>query len=302
MKRIAISLLVVLTACSSAPLTSSESDAQPLDVSHARSSSPARSGGTFMPDPDRHVPGRAKRLVPEIERVHRALRASVDEWLESGDIMERKPPRAVLLQGLYQQRIFRKLGSEGRLARRTIDLLGKRLGRIVRAHRRASVGLRKLTTPRENTDGIKTGRSAAAGLLLEFFKEGQRKFGVDWEILAAVNFIETKFNKIRSSSSAGAQGPMQFMPATWEQYGMGGNIYGNHDSIMGAANYLRASGAPRDYRSALYAYNHSDAYVNAVLVYAHRIMHDPRWYFQYYNWQIFIVTKDGDVRMTGPGL
>ncbi|MEA2460051.1 MAG: hypothetical protein QOH90_228, partial [Actinomycetota bacterium] len=70
---------------------------------------------------------------------------------------------------------------------------------------------------------------------------------------------------------------------------------------MGAANYLHASGAPDDYRNALYAYNHSDAYVDGILVYAHRMMHDPRWFFTYYSWQVFVITTRGDVRLTGPG-
>ncbi|MEA2499826.1 MAG: hypothetical protein QOH26_2231 [Actinomycetota bacterium] len=297
MKRLFSLALVVLTACSSAPVVSRDPSTAPREVTNAASSSGEE---VFMPAPDRPVPRHAWRTANQLEKVTRALRDSVDAWVESGDLMERRPPRAVVLQSLYQQRIYRKLARNDRLAKRTINQLSKRLARVARAHRRAAVGLRGLVRP-VDPDDIRTGRSAAAGRLLQFYKEGQRRFGVAWEVLAAVNFIETKFNKIRSPSYADAQGPMQFLRSTWDSYGMGGNIYGNHDSIMGAANYLHASGAPDDYRGALYNYNHSDAYVNAVLVYAHRIMHDPRYYFQYYNWQLYVFTKHGDVRLTGPG-
>jgi hypothetical protein len=71
---------------------------------------------------------------------------------------------------------------------------------------------------------------------------------------------------------------------------------------MGAANYLRASGAPGDYRAALYAYNPSDAYVDAVMAYARQMMGDPDDYFAYYNWQVFVETTSGSRRLTGPGL
>ena len=58
---------------------------------------------------------------------------------------------------------------------------------------------------------------------------------------------------------------MQFMPSTWREYGLRGNIHDPHDAILGAANYLHAAGAPGDIGRALYAYNPSPYYVDAVL-------------------------------------
>jgi len=98
---------------------------------------------------------------------------------------------------------------------------------------------------------------------------------------------------------------MQFMPPTWRAYGMGGNIRNDRDAIMGAANYLKASGAaqgPAGLRRALWAYNHSDYYVNSVLGYMRYIQSRTRHYFTLYNWQVFVVTTRGDKRLTGPGL
>lgn len=116
------------------------------------------------------------------------------------------------------------------------------------------------------------------------------------------NFVETKFGRVRSSSSAGAQGPMQFLPATWDAYGMGGDIQDPHDAILGAANYLRASGAPAHLRRALYAYNNAHSYVDAVMIYARLMRNRPRRFLTLYNWQVFVITTRGDVRITGPGL
>jgi membrane-bound lytic murein transglycosylase B len=95
---------------------------------------------------------------------------------------------------------------------------------------------------------------------------------------------------------------MQFIPSTWEAYGMGGDVHDPRDAIMGAANYLRASGAPGNYRRALYAYNPSWSYVDAVLRYTRRIRRDRRAYFAYHSWQVFARTPSGIRRLTGPGL
>jgi membrane-bound lytic murein transglycosylase B len=133
--------------------------------------------------------------------------------------------------------------------------------------------------------------------LLRHYRDAQRRFGVGWHVLAAINFVETGFGKLRNESTAGARGPMQFMPATWRAYGMGGDVRDPRDAIMGAANYLRASGAPRDYRRALYAYNPTPLYVDAVRRYARRIAADPRALYAFHAWSVWW----GAERVTGPG-
>ncbi|MBA3301673.1 MAG: hypothetical protein H0T15_07360, partial [Thermoleophilaceae bacterium] len=73
------------------------------------------------------------------------------------------------------------------------------------------------------------------------------------------------------------------------------------DAIMGAANLLRASGAPGSYRRALFAYNHSQLYVNAVLRYARRMQRDPTAFYAFHSWQVFVRTPaGGERRITGP--
>jgi len=120
--------------------------------------------------------------------------------------------------------------------------------------------------------------------LLRSYHEGERRFGVDWHTLAAINFVESSFGRARSASIAGARGPMQFIPATWRAYGLGGNVYDPHDAVLGAANYLRASGAPASYERALFSYNRSHLYVDAVLRYARLIAADRSTLLLLYSW------------------
>jgi membrane-bound lytic murein transglycosylase B len=93
---------------------------------------------------------------------------------------------------------------------------------------------------------------------------------------------------------------MQFLPATWRANGLGGDVHRPRDAILGAANYLAANGGARDEARALYRYNPSPLYVDAVRRYARRIASDPRAFYRYYAWQVFVRTPSGDRRLTGP--
>lgn len=100
--------------------------------------------------------------------------------------------------------------------------------------------------------------------------------GLDWTVLAAIHKVETGFGTGRATSSAGAQGPMQFMPSTFESYGVDGNGDGRaeindvEDAIFSASNLLCANGAgdPARLATAIWNYNHSQTYVNEVLTLA----------------------------------
>lgn len=129
-------------------------------------------------------------------------------------------------------------------------------------------------------------------VLIGYYREAEAAYGVPWYYLAAIHLIETRMGRIHGLSSAGAQGPMQFMPATWAAYGTG-DVNDDHDAIMGAANYLRANGAPADMDRALYAYNHSLAYVGAIKAYAMVMRADPDAYRGYWGWQVYYTTQDG---------
>jgi hypothetical protein len=118
--------------------------------------------------------------------------------------------------------------------------------------------------------------------LLPIYKAAAVQYGVPWQILAAINEIETNYGSDQSVSSAGAVGWMQFMPATWLQYGVDAlnagyaDPYNPVDAIFAAARYLRAAGAASDLRAAILAYNHSQEYVNSVLLRAKLISTYPK--------------------------
>jgi membrane-bound lytic murein transglycosylase B len=150
--------------------------------------------------------------------------------------------------------------------------------------------------PRETLPAWRIVEPAPPDELRRLYAEAEARFGVPWQVLAAVHLTETRMGRIRGTSTAGAQGPMQFLPSTWAAYGLGGNIDDTGDAILGAANYLAANGAARgDLDNALYRYNPTPRYVNAVKAYVERMRADERAFLGYWGWQVFYVTVLGDV-------
>ena len=127
----------------------------------------------------------------------------------------------------------------------------------------------------------------ALSALRSYYLEAQRAYGVDASYLASINFIESNFGRVKDISSAGAQGPMQFLPSTWTQYGQGGNIHDNHDSILAAARYLVRNGAPYNMRNAIFQYNHDYDYVDSVESFARAYRTDPGWLDRMYYWNTY---------------
>jgi hypothetical protein len=120
---------------------------------------------------------------------------------------------------------------------------------------------------------------------------------VPWEFLAAINLVETRMGRISGESSAGARGPMQFLPATWAACCVG-DIEDPHDAILGAATYLVSQGAPGDMNRALHGYNPNVGYVGAVTAYASNLMADPLAYRGYHAWEVYVASIAGTVHLT----
>jgi Transglycosylase SLT domain/Peptidase family M23 len=110
--------------------------------------------------------------------------------------------------------------------------------------------------------------------LLPIYQACGTEYGIPWEVLASINKIETGFGTNLNVSSAGALGWMQFLPSSWEAFGLDANGDGRQDpynpvdAICAAAHYLKLAGGNKDLYQAIFAYNHADWYVQEVLLYA----------------------------------
>ena len=136
--------------------------------------------------------------------------------------------------------------------------------------------------------GVSVGPARHAGTLRSFYREAEARFGIRWQLLAAINFVESDFGRARTTARADAQGPMQFEPATWRAYGMGGDVDDAHDAILAAANLLAANGGRTNERAALAHYNRSPLYRDAVLHLAHRMAIVPTAFREYYAWRLYL--------------
>ena len=218
-----------------------------------------------------------------------ALAASETAIRDAGIPVEILEPK-----GREQQVAYRQLAAHPEWLPAVLDKLPPAMHATVRANMEAGVELRALTKPRTELPPWRIVAPAPAGELLGYYKDAQAQIGVPWNYLAAIHLVETRMGRIRGDSTAGAQGPMQFLPSTWAQYGAGGDINSNKDSILAAARLLTRNGAPADMANALFNYNRSQHYVTAITDYAEQMGANERAYFGYYHWQVYYRMTDGD--------
>jgi hypothetical protein len=108
--------------------------------------------------------------------------------------------------------------------------------------------------------------------LLPIYQAAGIAYGVPWQVLAAINEVESDYGRDVNLSSAGAEGWMQFLPVEWKQWGVDAagagymDPYNPADAIFAAARYLSAAGGAAHIRAAVYAYNHSQTYVESVML------------------------------------
>ena len=132
--------------------------------------------------------------------------------------------------------------------------------------------------------------------LLSYYHEAEAQTGVPWYYLAAIHLIETRVGRIDGLSTAGAQGPMQFLPSTWADC-CTGDIEDPHDAIVGAAVYLKRSGAPENMDRAILRYNRDTRYLDAVKSYAANMAADERAYLGYHAWEVFYASAAGSFHL-----
>ncbi len=126
--------------------------------------------------------------------------------------------------------------------------------------------------------------SAPVDDLAGFYKTSGSRHSIDWSYLASINYVESDFGRNNGPSSAGALGPMQFMPGTWADFGSGGDVMSPRDSIEAAARYLRAMGGPANMDRAIYRYNNDADYVASIQGFAAAFRSDPGWLARVYYW------------------
>lgn len=202
---------------------------------------------------------------------------------------------AVASAGQFEQLTTITLARDPRAVQRaTLAGLTRPAATALRANLDAAAALARIVTPRKSAPPWRIVAPPAPDTLLSYFKAAGSRLGVPWQFLAAIEFVETKFGRVHGLSTAGAEGPMQFLPATWARYGTG-DVHNPRDAIFGAARFLVAAGARSDMSGALYSYNPSTDYVRAVTDYAGQMRADPRAYYGYYWWQVIYARRGGPV-------
>lgn len=209
------------------------------------------------------------------------------------------PPDVLAAAGHLQQVAYRQLGAHPEWDPEVLARVPPELVEVVTLNVAARREFRSMH--RRLSDTLPAWRIVApeqAETLLAHYQEAEATFGVGWEYLAAINLVETGMGRIRGTSIAGAQGPMQFMPATWAVYGQG-DVNSPHDAILAAGRYLAANGfaAPGGIDGALFRYNNHPAYVRGVAAIARVMELDPMAFFGYYHWETYYLTALGDVRL-----
>ena len=249
------------------------------------------------PPADGALPRDAATVAETLSSDLRELRTIAAEWDGRGET-----PTALTLHAIREQRLEHLLVRRPELRREVLGRLRGEDRRAVRDGVRAELDLHELSKGWPVKRRFRTQAPRPAAELWRHYRRAHRRFRVSPTLLAAVNLVESQFGRLRNDSVAGAQGPMQFMPATWAAYGLGGDVQDPRDAILGAANYLRASGAPGDEAGALYHYNPSSRYVDAVLRYARRMRRDPAAFEALYAREVFVrAAGGGRRRITGPG-
>ncbi|GJM37377.1 MAG: hypothetical protein DHS20C19_07440 [Acidimicrobiales bacterium] len=148
--------------------------------------------------------------------------------------------------------------------------------------------------PPQNAPAWEIIEPLTAAELRVLYDQAAADTGIDWSFLAAINLLETGFGRIDGLSTAGAQGPMQFLPTTWEEVS-DGDIDDPADAIPAAARYLVRRGGPDDMHRALWGYNNSDAYVAAVTHYATLFAADENSFLAAHGWEIHYSAAIGDL-------
>jgi membrane-bound lytic murein transglycosylase B len=270
-----------------------ESQDRQAGQDHAASGAPRSPGEPGEPPSSaftRSAPDEARDAVPTAPAIRDAIVFARQLDYAAATLRDRRASaNDVRKAGEFQQLAVRALAdSAGGFRGNVMARLHPETALVTGASVRAAWSLQSMGGP---ADTMPTEWRIVAPLppaeLLAYYRDAQQRTGVHWTYLAAIHLVETRMGRIRGVSSAGARGPMQFIPTTWDLYGAGGDINDPRDAILAAARLLRANGAPADMANALWHYNPADAYVRAVSEYAHTMRQSRSAYLGYWHWRVF---------------
>lgn len=272
-----LSLAVLLTACEGGggDLASTETRATPTTVA-ADGTEPVRADELSSP---RSAAATAKTLT----RVEQGLRA------------DDRDPDDLRELGRAQQLAYRALARHPEWVAEVLAAVPAEVRDAVQTNVDADAALAALTGDGPLSDTLPNWEIRSpqpATTLRGFYDEAEAASGVPWAYLAAIHLVETRMGRIHGLSSAGAQGPMQFIPETWERYGEG-DINNDRDAILAAGRYLDASNFATDLDRAIFSYNNDERYVAAIKAYAAVMLANPLAYDGYYEWRVFFATNGG---------
>jgi hypothetical protein len=275
-----------LTACAGTDVAVRADPAAPSAATTSPGPAPSPATGTAAPGVFAAVPDEPVALADLLVSVERALRDPRVDEVGAADA------------GRRQQLAYSRLGSRPHW----VDAVRARIPDDVRFAFEQNLAAR--LAPPDVAPGpagptlpawrIREPRPAAE--LLGHYREAEARTGIGWQYLAAINLVETRMGRIVGISSAGAVGPMQFLPSTWAEC-CTGDPWNDRDAIIGAATYLRRRGGPADMTAAILGYNPNRRYLAMVTSYAAVLAADERAYRGYHAWQVFWDTSAGLVRL-----
>jgi membrane-bound lytic murein transglycosylase B len=247
------------------------------------------------PSLPRAADGRHYPLVPAEPARLAALLAQVEQAVRDPATPEAELPAL----GHQQQVTYRVLAHRRALATAVRAELPQRWQPVLDRHlraRRAFLAMHRPPRP-ARVPAWRIVAPEPAEHLLRYYREAANATGIPWQVLAAVNLVESGMGRIDGVSVADAHGPMQFLPTTWAEPGIGngGDIRDPRTAIHAAGRYLVRRGGLRDIRQGLWGYNNSDHYGRGVLEYAALLREDPAAYRGLYHWEIHYAADGGDL-------
>jgi predicted small lipoprotein YifL len=277
-------MVLALTGCS---------EPAPLPVAPTAAAAPATASPLdepTVPTADNTATGAQPRLATDPARLADELVAD-EQTLRAPGTAE----SALVAAAHRQQAAYRAIGRHPEWDAITRARIPAALLAVYDGNIDARRQLNAMTPAKDTVPPWRIVAPAPAEELLGYYHDAESATGVGWNYLAAINMIETRLGSIEGLSTAGAQGPMQFLPATFAAYGEGGDVHSPRDAIMAAGRYLAANGFAADHDSAIYRYNHAAQYVRAVDDIAAVLAADPTAFAGYYRWDVYFATTAGDV-------